>query len=126
MQAPVHKMKQEEALQDEKTDPKASIKHYEERIKKNELDTDAYHRLMILYRKEKEYKKETALIRKAIKAFELFYAKHQPSHSKKVAALSRAIAVSSGLIDKKGKAVYNPEPIAGWKKRLATAMKKLK
>lgn len=126
MQAPVHKMHREEALGKEKTDPKASIKHYEEIIKKNDLDKEAYDRLMILYRKEKEYKKEAALIRKAIKAYEAFYAKHQPLHSKKVAALSRSIAISSGLMDKKGKTVYDPQPISGWKKRLAVVTKKLK
>jgi len=42
-------------------------------LKKDPLHTDAYDRLMIIYRKEKDYKKELSVINSGIKVFEKFY-----------------------------------------------------
>jgi tetratricopeptide (TPR) repeat protein len=125
MQAPVHQLYEKlDALQ-EKTDPVAAVKTYEAILKKDDLNINAYNRLMILYRKQKEYKKEAALIKKAIAAYGAFYKKHQPSHSKKIISLSKALAKSTGLTGRSGKALYDPEPIAGWKKRLENLKKKM-
>lgn len=75
MQAPVHQLyKKPDALQ-EKEDPAAAAKSYESILKKDDLNIHAYNRLMIVYRKLKEYKKEATLIRKAIAAYEAFYKK---------------------------------------------------
>ena len=49
-----------------------AIKDYEEAIKKDPLREKAYDRLMILYRKEKDYKSELRLINAGIKSFENF------------------------------------------------------
>ena len=125
MQAPVHQLYEKlDALQ-EKTDPATAVKTYEAMLKKDDLNIHAYNRLMILYRKQNEYKKEAALIKKAIAAYVAFYKKHQPSHSKKIVSLSKALAKSTGLTGKSGKSLYDPEPIAGWKKRLENLKKKM-
>jgi len=112
MQAPVHQLHEKAETAQEKEDPAAAIKTYEALLKKDELNVHAYNRLMIIYRKQKEYKKEAALIKKAIAAYEAFYKKHEPSHSRKVVTLSKALAKSTGLTGKTGKALYDPEPIA--------------
>jgi tetratricopeptide (TPR) repeat protein len=125
MQAPVHQLYEKPDALQEKEDPAAAVKTYEAILKKDDLNINAYNRLMIVYRKLKEYKKEATLIRKAITAYEAFYKKHQPSHSKKVISLSKALAKSTGLTGRAGKALYDPEPIAGWKKRLENLKKKI-
>jgi len=47
-----------------------AIKSYNLVISKDPLQAGAYNRLMILYRKLKEYKKELAIIKQAIAAYE--------------------------------------------------------
>ena len=105
-------------------DDQEAIHAYEQVIKQDPLNELAYDRLMILYRKLKDYKKEVALINKAVKAYEKYY-KSRQSRSKKVLELSEKLSKSVGLTDKKGNSLYEPEPIAKWKKRLLTAEQKL-
>ena len=109
---------------EEKDNPEA-IRGYEEIIQKDPLAEKAYDRLMILYRKEKDYKKELKLINAGIKAFERFY-RSRKSSSKKIAEISKKLNRSFGFTDKKGNAVYDPEPIARWKKRKLTVEKRIK
>src|SRR5688572_27576519 len=115
----------EEAGDAEEKDNLEAIRGYEEVIKKDPLAEKAYDRLMILYRKEKEYKKELKLINAGIKAFESFY-RSRKSGSKKIAEISKKLNRSFGFTDKKGNAVYDPEPIARWKKRKLTVEKRIK
>ena len=115
----------EEANEAEAKDVPLAIKDYEEAIKKDPLAEKAYDRLMILYRKDKNYKKELQLINSGIKAFESFY-KSRKSNSKKIAEISKKLNRSFGFTDKKGVAVYDPEPIARWKKRKVTVEKRIK
>lgn len=110
---------------EEKEDLSAAIKDYEEAIQKNPLAEKAYDRLMILYRKEKEYKKELKLINAGIKSFERFY-KSKKSKSKKIADISNKLNRSFGFTDKQGNNVYDPEPIVRWKKRKTVVEKKIK
>jgi DNA-binding SARP family transcriptional activator len=110
---------------EEKDDISTAIKDYEEAIAKDPLAEKAYDRLMILYRKEKEYKKELRLINTGIKAFEKFY-RSRKTGSKKIAEISKKLNRSFGFTDKKGNAVYEPEPIARWKKRRITVEKRIK
>jgi hypothetical protein len=98
---------------------------YEEAIKQNPLAEKAYDRLMILLRKEKDYKGELKLINAGIKAFESFY-RSRKSRSKKIAEVSEKLNKAFGFTDKKGNALYDPEPIAKWKKRRVTVLKKIK
>ena len=117
------KIKEDEV--EEKEDFGTAIKEYEEAIKKNALAEKAYDRLMILYRKEKNYKKEFRIITAGIKAFESFY-KSKKSRSKKIADISQKLNRSFGFTDKKGNSLYDPEPIARWKKRKEVVEKKIK
>lgn len=110
---------------EEKEDISVAINNYEEAIKEDPLAEKAYDRLMILYRKEKDYKKELKLIDTGIKAFESFY-KSRKSGSRKIAEISKKLNRSFGFTDKKGNAVYDPEPIARWKKRKLTVQKRIK
>jgi DNA-binding SARP family transcriptional activator len=100
---------------EEKEDISVAIKDYEEAIKKDPLAEKAYNRLMILYRKEKDYKNELRTIVTGIKAFENFY-KSKKTGSKKIAELSKKLNKAFGFTDKKGNTVYDAEPIARWKK----------
>lgn len=107
-------------------DLSAAAELYEEAIKEDPLNEYAYDRLMIIYRKQKEYKKELKLINAAIKAYQQFYKSHQHTGSKKIAEISKKLNRSFGLTDKKGNNLYQPEPIAGWEKRKAVVQKRIK
>jgi hypothetical protein len=98
--------------------------YYEKVLKVYSTDENIYNRLMIIYRKLREYKKELTIIDTGIKEFSALYNSGKSSN-KKIATLSRALLKSTGLIDKKGEAVYEQEPIAKWKKRRAVVKKKL-
>ena len=115
----------QEAEAEEKVDVATAIKEYEDAIKKNALAEKAYDRLMILYRKEKNYKKELRIIIAGIKAFESFY-KSKKNRSKKIADISQKLNRSFGFTDKKGNSHYDPEPIARWKKRKLIVENKIK
>ena len=100
---------------------------FEKVIKGNPANEYAYDRLMIIHRKNKEYKKEKAVIVAGIKAFQQFYknaSKFQAT--KKVAALSKALLKATGLSDKKGRPLYEREPLGRWNKRRQVVEKKLK
>ena len=104
---------------------KDAIHLYEAALKKHPQNVYIYDRLMILYRKEKAYRKELSLITKAIGKFKDLYQPEKNSHSKKVASLSKSILHAVGLTDKKGLALYQPQPIARWEKRKKTVNQKL-
>jgi hypothetical protein len=94
----------------------AAIEEYEKVLKSDPLNENAYNRLMILYRKMKAVKKELNTINTAIRAYEQFY-KSRSSKSKKIIDISSKLNKAVGLLDKKGQRIYEPEPIAGWRKR---------
>ncbi|SKA42754.1 Tetratricopeptide repeat-containing protein [Chitinophaga eiseniae] len=50
--------------------PDKAIQVYLAAVKKDPLNAAAYNRLMVLYRKKKEPRKEMAIINEAIKAYE--------------------------------------------------------
>lgn len=94
----------------------SAIEEYGKILKSDQLNETAYNRLMILYRKLKAVKKEVNTINTAIKAYEQFY-KSRSSKSKKIIDISGKLNKAVGLLDKKGQSIYEPEPIAGWRKR---------
>jgi hypothetical protein len=110
---------------EEKEDISLAIKDHEEAIKANPLFEKTYDRLMILYRKDKDYKNELRIINTGIKSFEDFY-RSRKTDSKKIAQISKKLNRSFGFTDKKGNAVYEPEPIARWKKRKVIVEKRIK
>lgn len=100
---------------------------YQKVIAESKLNEAAYDRLMIIYRKQKEYGKEAAVIDKAVKEFEALYDHDARKNAgRKVTALSKALNKLTGLSDKKGNAIYEPEPLGKWKKRKEVVEKRLK
>ena len=106
------------------------LEEYREQVNKGVFSTLPYERLMIHYRKEKEYAEELKVIKKGVDTFKKFYAKLQQSTIKKqkskIAELSRKISKSTGLTDKKGNDTYLPEPLPRWIKRQSVVEQKLK
>ncbi|HMJ45919.1 MAG TPA: hypothetical protein VK498_01230 [Ferruginibacter sp.] len=103
-----------------------AIKLYNRALEQNPLSEYIYSRLMILYRKEKDFKNELRVINAGIKAYEHFYKPKGKSRSRLVTTLSNKLNKLVGLIDKKGKFTYDPEPLAKWKKRKEIVRKKIK
>ncbi|WP_333863619.1 tetratricopeptide repeat protein [Sphingobacterium sp.] len=108
-----------------------AIKSYNLFISKDPSQAGAYNRLMILYRKLKEYKKELAIINQAIAAYEKDFKDDQQTWKKansKSARLSLSLAKSMGLLNDKGLPVYEESQIISWRKRMETetVQKKIK
>jgi hypothetical protein len=86
----------------------------------------AYNRLMILHRKNKAYKKELEVINTGIKAFENLYSKSvKKAMTKTAVQLSRSLLKSTGLVDKKGKELFEQPPLPRWRQRAAIVKKRL-
>ena len=106
------------------------LEEYREQVMKGVFSTLPYERLMIHYRKEKEYAEELKVIKKGVDTFKKFYANLQQSSIKKqkskIAELSRKFSKSTGLTDKKGNDTYLPEPLPRWIKRQSVVEQKLK
>jgi len=98
---------------------------YEKLVKAEPLNENAWNRLMIIYRKLKENKKELNAINEGIKAFKDKY-KKQKTPGKKITQLSAALMKATGLADKKGNSTYEPEPIGRWEKRKHLILRRLK
>ena len=111
-------------------EPDEPIDVYQQQVKKGTLSTIPYDRLMIYYRKQKRYSEELEVISKGIEALQNFYADQQKQALRsrmnpKLEALSRKIGKSTGLLDKKGKEVYLPEPLPKWIKRKSVVEDKI-
>ena len=99
---------------------------YEKIIRRDRYNTKAYERLMIIYRKKKEYVKELKLIDTAIKAFSELYSKTvKRKPDKKTIRISKALLKMTGLSDKKGNPIYQREPINKWLKRQSVLLSKM-
>lgn len=101
-----------------------AAKQYEAAISHRPAEERPYQRLMIIYRKLKMPKQEQRVIKAGIAAFESIFRK--VSKDKKLTTLSQRLMISSGLANKKGQPVFEPEPIATWKKRLQLLTRKIK
>jgi hypothetical protein len=100
---------------------------YEKIIRKDRYNKKAYERLMIIYRKNREYAKELKLIDVAIKAFSELYSKSiKRKPDKKTIRLSKALLKMTGLSDNKGNPFYHREPIDKWIKRRSGILSKIK
>lgn len=114
-----------QAREAEDSSPEEAVRLYHDVLKKDPLHVRAYDRLMILYRKEKDYKKELSLINSGIRTFEKLYNNHPGKHSKKISEISNKLNKAFHLVDKKGNSLYAPEPVGRWQKRRAVVEKKL-
>lgn len=106
-----------------------AIGYYRQVLKEDPLNNVAYDRLMVIYRKQKAYRKELAVINEAIKAYEGNIRSMQEQHTKgkrKAVQLSKSLAQSLGLADRKGAPVYEDRILATWRKRKETVAGKLK
>ena len=103
-------------------------KLYEQNIRENYADEFAFERLMIIYRKQKEYKDELRVIKRGIELFQESMRDHLKQSlsrhvdGKKLEQISNAIMKKSGL--KKGE-LHFPDPIDKWMKRREIVEKKL-
>lgn len=111
---------------EEEGDPDEAIQLYEKAIKQKPLLEQPYSRLMILYRKNKQYKDELRVINKALGLFMDHYDERRKSFkgNTAIARLSKAILKS---VDNNSKQLENsyPEPIPKWEKRKQTVENKL-
>ena len=101
-----------------------AILSYKKAIKQKPLLEQPYTRLMILYRKSKQYDKELKLIDKAIELFADHYDKKKEGYrgSGKIARLSKEILK---IIGDKATGNFYPEPVSKWEKRKKVVEKKL-
>jgi tetratricopeptide (TPR) repeat protein len=109
-------------------DLEKAAKLYERAVRLQPHEEMPYNRLMIIYRKLYRYEDELKVIEKGIKSFEDFYkdrAQKIVSKNKVAEQLSKSLAKSLGLTDRKGNEVYHPGPIDSWLKRKAVVEKKL-
>ena len=106
-------------------DGPVEIKQLEEIIKNYPANQRSYNRLMTLYRKQGNYKKELQTINRAIRTFEALFKKRQPPFNKMVKALSIALSKATGLSDKKGNPIYQMGDLSKWKKRKELVSKKI-
>lgn len=105
-----------------------AAKLYERAIKIEPLAELPYNRLMIIYRRQKKYAEELRVIEKGIEEFKEFQEKRANrvfGMDKKAMQLSKSLAKSLGVRDRKGKSLVYPEPIVKWLKRADTVRKKL-
>ena len=102
------------------------IKQLEADIKYHPGNEKAHNRLMILYRKQGNFKQELKTINRAIKIFEDLFRKRQPVVNSKVRSLSSAISKVTGLSDQKGNSLFQKGELVKWKKRKETVTKKIK
>ena len=106
-------------------EPERAAELYEQALQQDKLNEYAYNRLMIIYRKLKNKKKELQVINSAIDGYEEFYASKKHT-TKSITTISNKLNKSFGLADKKGHALYRPEPIATWQKRKELLQKRMK
>jgi hypothetical protein len=101
----------------EKADKEKAIAEYKNILSVYPLSEEAYDRIMILFRQTKKAKEEMHWIEKAIRTFEKSFRQPGDRSKGEVATLSRSILRSTGLLNKKGKPLYQPAPISRWQKR---------
>jgi len=106
-----------------------AVRFYEQNIKEDYADNLAFERLMIIYRKQKEYKEELRVIKRGIEVFQKNMTervKHSLARrvsDKKLQQLSSAILKVTG---QKKEELHFPDPIDKWLKRKEIVEKKLK
>ncbi len=103
-----------------------AAKLYEKLVKLHPYKEENYGRLMIIYRKQKDYKNELRVINLGIKNFQEYYAPSLTGKNNQVIKLSRILSKMVGLTDKKGNNLIEPGPIENWKKRKGLVLKKIK
>jgi tetratricopeptide (TPR) repeat protein len=113
-------------LLEEEGETEKAMSLYKQAIKQKPMEELPYNRLMIYYRKERNYEEELKVIKQALDVFTDHYDKLPEKlvgKNKKVEQLSKALLKSVN----KGKKPepYYPEPIPKWIKRREMVEKKM-
>lgn len=120
----------EEARQLEKAGKHAeALKLYRTLTRGKRLNADAYNRMMVILRKQKQYKTELEVIRRAIAAAEAAEAANRKAigeRDRDSAALSRKLADSLGLLNDEGLPVYEDPQVTAWRKREVVVEKRIR
>lgn len=117
-----------QAKEAEADEPAKAIKLYRQAIKMEPHEALPYDRLMILYRRKKDYESELELVNKGIQAFEDFYksrAEKLVSKHPSAGRLSSQLARALGQTGKKTQKQYLPQPVPKWIKRKETIERRL-
>ena len=106
-------------------DLEQAAENYEKVLKQHPLEEQAYTRLMIIYRKLKEPKKELKVITKGIDAFKAHYDKKLAAYTgkDKIGQLSKALFKS--ISGNQRNTIDYPEPVPKWMKRKEAVQKKI-
>lgn len=107
-------------------DPGKAAKLYERLIRSHRFNEHNYNRLMMIYRRKKDFKNELRVINEGIKAFQEFYLPFATGRNRAVINLSKKLNVLIGLTDRKGRSIADTEPIGKWKRRKDVVLRKLK
>ena len=111
--------------------PDLAIRLYEKEIAGKCKNLVPYQRLLVLYRRQKKYKQELAVLTKGIYCLEEQLAEHKGAlfskkpQRNKIMRLSKALAQKIGLLDKKGKELLPPKPLEQWLRRKKIVRKKM-
>jgi len=120
---PIKEMLAEAKTAEAEENPDEAIALYEQVLQQDELNETAYNRLMVIYRKQKDNKKELAIINIALSVYQKFY-KAQQRTTKTITTHSNKLNKAFGFTDKKGNNINLPEPVATWQKRKELLIKK--
>ena len=113
---------------EEEGDMDKAIKLFEQNIREDYADEFAFEKLMIIYRKQKEYEKELKVINRGLKVFQQQMSEHLKNSlgrridEKTLEQLSNAIIKKTGA---KEKDLHYPDPIDKWIKRKEVVEQKL-
>lgn len=110
-------------------DTAEAVKYYYQALKNDPTDQLAYNRLMVYFRRRKEYRKELQVIQAAIASQQRHAMDAQQGwmrRNKKTARTAKALAKSLGLINQKGMPILETRQLATWRKRLNVVRQRLK
>jgi hypothetical protein len=112
--------------------PELAIKLYEKEIARGYNDLLPYERLLVLYRKQKNYKEELHVLNRGIDRLQLQLTEHQKElfakkpQRNKLLRQSKTLAQKLGLLNKKGDHLLLPQPLEKWINRKKIVQKKIK
>lgn len=104
-------------------------KLYKQALKNDPLDDLAWNRLMVTYRRRKDYKQEQQIIKAAIAAHVQHAQDDQAAwlkRNRKTARTAKALVKSLGLLDRKGMPKLETRQLEAWRKRLTLVNKRIK
>lgn len=113
-------------------DTSKALALYKQVVQHDPLAEQAWQRLMILHRKQRDYAGELKIIDLALKTYETSNRQAQQQwlkENRKAATVAKSLAKSLGLVDKKGIVIDDNPVLEKWRHRkalVAARLKKLK